>query len=65
MISLVKRHPLITFFVLSYVLTWAIESPFVFLTGSVTDTQGLVLSILSVNVPSAVAIVLTAMVFGR
>jgi CAAX protease family protein len=64
-ISLVKRRPLITFFVLTYVLTWAIESPFVFLTDSVTDTQGLVLSILSANVPSAVAIVLTAMVFGR
>ena len=64
-ISLVKRHPLITFFVSTYVLTWAIESPFVFLTDSVTHTQGLVLSILSVNVPSAVAIVLTAMVFGR
>ena len=60
-----KRHPIITFFVLTYVLTWAIESPLVFLTDSVTHTQGLVLSILSVNVPSAVAIVLTAMVFGR
>ena len=64
-ISLVKRHPLITFFVSTYVLTWAIESPFVFLTDSVTNTQGLVLSILSVNVPSVMAIVLTAMVFGR
>ena len=41
--SLVKRHPIITFFVLTYLLTWAIESPLVFLTDSVTATQGLVL----------------------
>ena len=65
MMSLVKRHPIITFFVLTYVFTWAIESPLVFLTDSVTATQGLVLVILASNVPSAVAIVLTAIVLGR
>src|SRR5215204_3682974 len=65
MLSLVKRHPIITFFVLTYVFTWAIESPLVFLTDSLTGTQSLVLVILGANVPSAVAIVLTAMVFGR
>src|SRR5215207_5692819 len=63
--SLVKRHPIITFFVLTYALAWAIESPLVFLTDSLTGTQSLVLVILASNVPSAVAIVLTAMVFGR
>src|SRR5215211_7629748 len=63
--SLVKRHPIIAFFVLAYALAWIIESPLVFLTDSVTATQGLVLVILASNVPSAVAIVLTAMVFGR
>jgi membrane protease YdiL (CAAX protease family) len=63
--SLVKRHPIITFFVLTYLLTWAIESPLVFLTDSVTDTQVLVVQILSSNVPSVVAIMLTAIVFGR
>src|SRR5215218_8965153 len=63
--SLVKRHPIITFFVLAYALAWAIESPLVFLTGSVTGTQSLALVILASNVPSVVAIVLTAMVFGR
>src|SRR5829696_4892949 len=65
MLSLVKRHPIITFFVLTYVFTWAIESPLVFLTDSVTAIQGLVLVILASNVPSAVAIVLTAIVLGR
>src|SRR5215210_4148157 len=63
--SVVKGHPLITFFVLTYTLTWAIESPLVFLTDSVTATQGLPLVILASNVPSVVAIVLTAIVFGR
>src|ERR687897_1148117 len=63
--SLVKRHPIISFFVLAYTLTWALESPLVFLTDSVTDTQGLILVILASNVPSVVAIVLTAMVLGR
>src|SRR5215218_7650610 len=63
--SLVKRHPIITFFVLTYVITWAIESPLVFLTDSVTATQNLVLVMLASNVPSVVAIVLTAIVLGR
>src|SRR5215213_6123557 len=63
--SLVKRHPIITFLVLTYAITWAIESPLVFLTNSVTSTQGLVLVTLASNVPSAVAIVLTAVVLGR
>jgi uncharacterized protein len=61
--SVVKRHPIITFVVLAYALAWIIESPLVFLTNSVTDAQGLVLRILASNVPSVVAIVLTAMVF--
>src|SRR5919107_462341 len=63
--SLVKRHPIITFFVLTYALAWAIESPLVFLTDSLTGTQSLALVILASNVPSAVAIVLTALVLGR
>src|SRR5829696_1069956 len=63
--SLVKRHPIIAFFVLAYALAWIIESPLVFLTDSISDTQGLVIVILASNVPSAVAIVLTAIVFGR
>jgi membrane protease YdiL (CAAX protease family) len=62
--SVVKRHPIITFVVLAYALSWILESPLVFLTDSVTDTQDLVPRILASNVPSVVAIVLTAMVFG-
>jgi membrane protease YdiL (CAAX protease family) len=62
---LVRRHPLITFFVLTYALAWILESPLVFLRDSITDAQGQILYILSANVVSVVAIVLTAMVLGR
>ena len=64
-ISLVKRHPLITFFVLAFALTWIIESPLVLFQDTLSATQILVLQILAVNVPSVVAIVLTAIVLGR
>jgi uncharacterized protein len=65
--SLVRRHPLITFFVLAYALSWLIESPLVFLRDTVTagDPPGLFLVILASNVPSVLAIVLTATVLGR
>ena len=65
--SLVKRHPIITFFVLAYALAWIIESPLVLLRDSVTagDPPGLFLVILASNVPSLLAIVLTAVVLGR
>ena len=65
--KLVKRHPIIAFIVLTYALAWIIESPLVLLRDSVTasDPLGLFLVILASNVPSVVAIVLTAIVFGR
>ncbi len=65
MMSAMRRHPLITFFVLTYTLSWILESPLVFLGNSITDTQGLVLTILASNVPSLLALVLTAIVLGR
>jgi uncharacterized protein len=65
--SLVKRHPLVPFFVSAYALAWIIESPLVFLRDTFTagDPPGLFLVILSANVVSLVAVVLTAVVFGR
>jgi uncharacterized protein len=63
--SVVKRHPLITFFVLTYALSWAFEIPLVVLRDGIAGIQGLVLNLLAANVPSVLAIVLTAMVFGR
>jgi hypothetical protein len=36
--SVVKQHPIITFFALAYALSWILESPLVFLQDTVTDT---------------------------
>src|SRR5215218_10784490 len=63
--SVAKRHPLITFFVLTYALSWAFEIPLVVQQDGITGIQGLILNLLAANVPSVLAIVLTAMVFGR
>ena len=63
--SVAERHQIITFFVLTYALAWTLESPLAFLRDSITDTQGLVLTILASNVPSVLGIVLTAIVLGR
>jgi uncharacterized protein len=65
LVSALKRYPLVVFFVLAYALAWILESPLVFLGDTLTDTQDLVLKILSSNVPSMLAIVLTTMIFGR
>ncbi len=64
LLSVVKQHPLITFFVLAYAITWAIESPLIFFGDSLTGAQNLVLVMLASNVPSALGIVLTAIVLG-
>jgi len=65
--AMLRRHPLIAFFVLAYALAWIIESPLVFLRDTITasDPPGVFLVMLASNVPSVVAIVLTAIVLGR
>jgi membrane protease YdiL (CAAX protease family) len=63
--SLVKRHPLIAFFLLAFALSWIFWLPLVFLRDTIPATQGLVLLILGSSVPSLLAIVLTAIVLGR
>ena len=63
--SLVRRHPLITFFVLTYALAWILWLPLVVLQDTIPAAPGLVLVLLGSNVPSLLAIVLTALVLGR
>jgi membrane protease YdiL (CAAX protease family) len=63
--SVVKQHPLVTFFVLAYALSWIIESPLVFLGDSVNDIQELVIRALASNVPSALGIVFTGIILGK
>jgi membrane protease YdiL (CAAX protease family) len=62
--SVVKRHPLFSFFVLTYALSWMLESPLVLLRDAPTGTQGMVLVLLASSVPSLTAIVLTAIGLG-
>jgi hypothetical protein len=57
--SLVRRHPLITFFVLTYALAWILWLPLVVLQDTIPAAPGLVLVLLGSNVPSLLAIVLT------
>ena len=63
--SVVKQHPLITFFVLTYALAWILWLPLVVLRDTIPSTQGLVLVLLGSSIPSLLAIVLTAIVLGR
>jgi uncharacterized protein len=63
--SLVRRHPLITFFILTYALAWILWLPLVVLQDTIPAAPGLVLVLLGSNVPSLLAIVLTALVLGR
>jgi membrane protease YdiL (CAAX protease family) len=63
--SLVRRHPLITFFVLTYALAWILWIPLVVLRDTIPATQGLVLVLLGSAVPSLLGIALTAIVLGR
>jgi membrane protease YdiL (CAAX protease family) len=63
--SVVKGHPLITFFVLTYALAWILWLPLVVLGDATPAPLGLVLVILGSAIPSLLGIVLTAMVLGR
>jgi hypothetical protein len=63
--SLVRRHPLITYFVLTYALAWILWLPLVVLQDTIPAAPGLVLVLLGSNLPSLLAIVLTALVLGR
>jgi CAAX protease family protein len=65
LLSVAKRRSLITFFVLTYAVSWIIESPLVLLRDTLTGTQGFILVLLASNVPSLIAIALTAIVLGR
>jgi membrane protease YdiL (CAAX protease family) len=63
--SLVRRHPLISFFVLTYALAWILWLPLVVLQDTIPAAPGLVLVLLGSAAPSLLGIVLTAIVLGR
>jgi uncharacterized protein len=62
--SLVRRHPLLTYFSLCYLAAWALWAPLVVLSG-LPAPVGFVLVMLGTLVPSTVGVLLVAVVQGR
>ena len=63
--QLVRRHPLAIFLVLTYGLTWALWIPLVILRDAASGPYNTIAILLGSNIPSAVAIVLTAVGLGK
>jgi uncharacterized protein len=63
--SLVQRHPLACFFVLTYLAAWCLWAPLVLLRGTVPAAVAFILVLFGGWVPSTVAIVLVAIIHGR
>jgi membrane protease YdiL (CAAX protease family) len=63
--SLVRRHPLISFFVLTYAVTWLLWAPLVIFGDRVPGPLAFVLIVLGSNVPSAVGVLFVALLRGR
>lgn len=62
--SLVRRRPLLSFFLLTYAVTWALWAPLVVAPDSLPGPVGFVLVVLGSLVPSSVAIFLIARLHG-
>jgi uncharacterized protein len=63
--QLVRRHPLAAFLVLTYGLSWALWIPLAIFRDATSGPFTSIALLIGSNVPSAVAIVLTAVGFGR
>jgi uncharacterized protein len=63
--SLIQHHPLASFFVLAYAMTWLLWTPLVVSGGGSPTGFGVVLAGLGSLVPSAVAIALVALLYGK
>jgi uncharacterized protein len=63
--STLQRHPLASFFVLTYAVSWILWIPLVVAGGGTPAGPGFVVALLGSLVPSAVAIVLIAMLHGK
>jgi membrane protease YdiL (CAAX protease family) len=65
MSSVVQRHPLACFFVLTYVAAWCLWAPLVILRDDLHPAVAFILVLLGSLVPSTIAIVLVAIVHGN
>jgi uncharacterized protein len=63
--SLVLRHPLISFFVLTYAVAWLLWAPLVIFRDRVPGPLAFILLLLGSLVPSTVGVVLVALLRGR
>ncbi len=65
MLTLVQRHPLITFFAATYAVAWTLWLPLVIFQDPMPPAPDLVLRVLGSSAPSALAIILVARLHGR
>jgi len=63
--SVVQRHPLACFFVLTYVAAWCLWAPLIILRDALHPAVAFILVLLGSLVPSTIAIVLVAIVHGN
>jgi membrane protease YdiL (CAAX protease family) len=63
--QLVRRHPLAAFLILTYSLSWALWIPLAIFRDAASGPYGPIALLLGSNIPSAVAIVLTAVGLGK
>jgi uncharacterized protein len=63
--SLVRRHPLISFFVLTYAVAWLLWAPLVIFRGQLPGPLGFILGLLGTLVPSTLGVLFVALLRGR
>ena len=63
--SLVRRHPLIAFYVLTYAITWTLWAPLVIFPDQLPGPLAFVLLALGSNVPSVLGVLFVAHLRGR
>ena len=63
--SLVRRHPLISFFALTYAVAWLLWAPLVIFRDRIPGLLGFVLVLLGSLVPSTVGVLFVALLRGR
>ena len=62
--SLVRRHPLISFYVLTYAIAWSIWAPLIIFRDSIPGPVGFILTMLGSLVPSTLGLVFIGLLRG-
>jgi uncharacterized protein len=63
--SMVRRHPVISFVILTYAITWTLWAPLVIFRGQLPGPLAFVLIVLGSNVPSVLGVLFVALLRGR